>query len=1045
MADRLHYTDLERLLADDGAPDEAIAPYLKATASVAGPLVPHVEVEETLVELPSSRGLIGLTTSALNNRAHRRRAASYRQKIDGGWTGLKLLAEGDSWFQYPILLQDVIDNLSLDYAVYSEAAAGDTLASVARGLPQLEQLIRLHGLDGLLLSAGGNDIAGKALHDNLLPHGPERHSAASYLGNRFAAFLAETRQHYDACLGRLTTAFPHLQIFCHGYDWPLPRANGAWLAPALLERQIPANVQPLVLRLMIDRYYDMLKSVAYRYQGRVHVVDCRSAVGEIGEWFDELHPRNAGFARAADRFRAAINKAYNISPSTRSSRAARVVWYARTEGPAAQRMERTFAYGSEITIGRSEDRTIRLADKAVSRNHARLEVCRADVELEDVGSSNGTRLVGERIKRARWRPGQKLSIGGYDLELDFVEAPPPPTAAVSMSMSEAPASAAEAHAEPLAQGLEKQPSMPAVMPAVREADAPGTVIAATGPAQDVGTAAPAAIGVRPFEIVICSGSITSVASPAYAIGVFQNVNPLGKRGTAYEINDAVGGLLSSMVQGGVINSQLGEISLLPATRQRSLAQLILVAGLGAISKFVPQALETVGENLARMIVMTRIGELATVPIGAGAGVSIRDFAGSFLRGFLRGLNEADPSGSVRKLSIVEIGHERHAALLKETNDLQTVGFFKELGFQASVSQQAVGGGETRSSPSPILLSPVYLEVQGKDQGAIDYSILAAELGATIQTHRKTLTPAELERVATMTGHSSHFDATIGKTLADAFLPDPMQELITRALAKPNGHLVVIHDRASSTVPWEAVYLNGRCPALDKGLSRLYRIGGRTRSAGRQVLPRSSRLRLLMIENPTRDLTGAQKEGDRLTKLFKDNRGDVTVLSGQAASRAGVLKELAAGTYDILHYAGHADFSVSNPGEGGLVLSDGRLTAADMQSIGKMPQLIFLNACESGRLRGSGAAPDASVGMLSPSIGIAESFLVHGAANFVGTFWKVDDIAADSFAATFYAGLLAGKPLSVAMREARIGIQKIGPRDWANYLHFGDPLYVLRQQ
>ena len=84
---------------------------------------------------------------------------------------------------------------------------------------------------------------------------------------------------------------------------------------------------------------------------------------------------------------------------------------------------------------------------------------------------------------------------------------------------------------------------------------------------------------------------------------------------------------------------------------------------------------------------------------------------------------------------------------------------------------------------------------------------------------------------------------------------------------------------------------------------------------------------------------------------------------------------------------------------------------------------------------------------SPFVGqvsLAESFLLNGIANFIGTYWPVNDSAASRFANTFYGGLLAGKPLSPAMREARQAAKSVSPRDWANYLHFGDPLYKVRQ-
>jgi len=78
------------------------------------------------------------------------------------------------------------------------------------------------------------------------------------------------------------------------------------------------------------------------------------------------------------------------------------------------------------------------------------------------------------------------------------------------------------------------------------------------------------------------------------------------------------------------------------------------------------------------------------------------------------------------------------------------------------------------------------------------------------------------------------------------------------------------------------------------------------------------------------------------------------------------------------------------------------------------------------------------------VSLAEGFLLNGIANFIGTYWPVNDMTASRFATTFYTGLLGGKPLSLAMREARQAAKSVSPRDWANYLHFGDPLYVLRR-
>src|SRR3977135_404912 len=149
MSELIHFSELERLLADDNTPDEQIAPYLKPAQLRALPLAPIVTVDETKVQLPGNRGIIGLSVKGLNDRANRKRLAAYEAKIRNGWKGLKLLAEGDSWFLSPILLKDIVDNLSHDYAVYSLAAAGDTLENMLRDTARLETAIKDHGFNAL--------------------------------------------------------------------------------------------------------------------------------------------------------------------------------------------------------------------------------------------------------------------------------------------------------------------------------------------------------------------------------------------------------------------------------------------------------------------------------------------------------------------------------------------------------------------------------------------------------------------------------------------------------------------------------------------------------------------------------------------------------------------------------------------------------------------------------------------------------------------------------------------------------------------------------
>ena len=377
------------------------------------------------------------------------------------------------------------------------------------------------------------------------------------------------------------------------------------------------------------------------------------------------------------------------------------------------------------------------------------------------------------------------------------------------------------------------------------------------------------------------------------------------------------------------------------------------------------------------------------------------------------------------------------------------GFFAKLGYEIILLKENAPGAPVRPADAAAArpASPVYLQVQRMAENTFEYCMLAAELGAAIQLHQQTVDMSQQARAADLAAKLQQFDAATGASLASIYVPPAMQDLICRSLEKPTAHLVIIHDQASSTIPWEAFYFKDRCPALDVGVSRLYRMADRNRGGGgRAILSHDVTLRMLVVENPTGDLAGAQNEGEQLAQLYTANRGKVTTLKGADATRANVLTELSSGVHDILHYAGHADFVESSPEASGLILRDGRLTAADLLELRTVPQMIFLNACELGRLRGDpgdrsgGAKMSAFVGQVS----LAESFLLNGIANFIGTYWPVNDTAASRFANAFYAGLLAGKPLSLAMREARQAAKSVSPRDWANYMHFGDPLYVLRQ-
>jgi hypothetical protein len=67
--------------------------------------------------------------------------------------------------------------------------------------------------------------------------------------------------------------------------------------------------------------------------------------------------------------------------------------------------------GKEIHVGRSNDLDMVLAEDMVSRKHARIAFQGEDIYIEDLASTNGTFVNGEKIKRSKLREGDRVLIG----------------------------------------------------------------------------------------------------------------------------------------------------------------------------------------------------------------------------------------------------------------------------------------------------------------------------------------------------------------------------------------------------------------------------------------------------------------------------------------------------------------------------------------------------------------------------------------------------------------------------------------------------------
>ena len=142
--------------------------------------------------------------------------------------------------------------------------------------------------------------------------------------------------------------------------------------------------------------------------------------------------------------------------------------------------------------------------------------------------------------------------------------------------------------------------------------------------------------------------------------------------------------------------------------------------------------------------------------------------------------------------------------------------------------------------------------------------------------------------------------------------------------------------------------------------------------------------------------------------------------------------LQTGQAEVVHFACHGQFKSAIPGRSVVVIGNRSLRPDDLtaenRNFGRIQPLVFLNACDSGRL-GLG---------LTGLDGWAEAFLKANAGFFIGSVWKTTDELASRFAQTFYQRLQAGDSVGEAMRRAREAARRSGDATYLSYTLYANP-------
>ena len=269
-----------------------------------------------------------------------------------GGFGMRLLAEGDSWFTVGALNPLKNANLLFEMRFQQTAVAincatpGDTLRRMAdiHRDPEFVDLLagrRKRAWDGLLMSCGGNDLIdalgvrgpGIPLHLRLLRESAEwglpAEGAARYLSDAgwqtFSTYLKANLDHIVALRDAGPSPSRGAPVFLHGYAVPTPRPApaefgiGPWLLPSVQAYGIPELDYEAVAALLIGRLAALLASCAAdaaRFPN-LHFFDsttiaitpaAKGSAGVSGDWVNEIHLTQRGCEKLAVPWAKAIEK-----------------------------------------------------------------------------------------------------------------------------------------------------------------------------------------------------------------------------------------------------------------------------------------------------------------------------------------------------------------------------------------------------------------------------------------------------------------------------------------------------------------------------------------------------------------------------------------------------------------------------------------------------------------------------------------------------------------------------------------------------------------
>lgn len=259
-----------------------------------------------------------------------RRRSMFATTLTEGPEPLNILAQGDSWFDYPLPAlshSDVIAHLKaapksptiLSLAHHGEAA--EDMLGVQKLHRLIEQLDTGPGeapYDAVLFSGGGNDIAGDQFRIWLSESAAVGANPAHGLRQqRVDGILAVVRAAYEDLIAARDKISQKqhrsIPIFAHSYDFAIPTGKGVcgagpWLKPGLDDRGWAQQNGAPIVKALLEQFAKLLDALQASAPDFHHVKT--QGMLNPNQWANELHPTPDGFSAISACFVFELRKVF---------------------------------------------------------------------------------------------------------------------------------------------------------------------------------------------------------------------------------------------------------------------------------------------------------------------------------------------------------------------------------------------------------------------------------------------------------------------------------------------------------------------------------------------------------------------------------------------------------------------------------------------------------------------------------------------------------------------------------------------------------------